>query len=120
MKRVLGDLGQHRDFRLLWAGQTVSLLGSQVTSLALPVAAALTLHADAFQMGILSVASSLPTLLFGLFVGVGVDRFPRRSLLIAAGLGRAVLLGSIPLAALFGVLTLGQLYTPRARCGSTT
>jgi MFS family permease len=110
MKRLLAGLWRHHDFRLLWAGQTISLLGSQITALALPVAAALTLHADALQMGILSAANSLPALVFGLFVGVVVDRFPRRSMLIAADLGRALLLGSIPLAALFSTLTIWQLY----------
>lgn len=120
MKHLFTGLWKHADFRLLWAGQTVSLLGSQITALALPVAATLTLHATAFQMGILSVAGSLPTLLFGLFIGVGVDRFRRRSLLIGADLGRAALLGSIPLAALFGLFSLGQLYIVTFLAGSLT
>ena len=63
MKQLFTGLWRHADFRRLWAGQTVSLVGSQVTALALPVAAALTLHATALQMGLLSVAGSLPILL---------------------------------------------------------
>lgn len=120
MKRLFTGLWRHADFQKLWAGQTISLLGSQVTALALPVAATLTLHATALQMGILTVAGSLPTLLFGLLVGVGVDRFRRRPLLIGADLGRAVGLGSIPLAALLGLLSMGQLYLVAFLAGSLT
>lgn len=120
MNSLFTGLWRHADFRKLWAGQTVSLIGSQITALALPVAATLTLHATAFQMGILILAGSLPTLLFGLVIGVGVDRFRRRPLLIGADIGRAVLLGSIPLAALFGLLTMGQLYLVTFLAGSLT
>jgi len=120
MKQLFTGLWRHADFRRLWAGQTVSLLGSQVTALALPVAAALTLHASALQMGILSAAGSLPVLLFGLVVGVQVDRFRRRPLLIAADLGRAALLGSVPLAALFGWLSIGLLYLVTFLAGTLT
>ncbi|MHB8597919.1 MAG: MFS transporter [Ktedonobacteraceae bacterium] len=110
MNRYFSGLWRHADFRKLWAGQTISLVGSQVTALALPVAAALTLRASAFQMGLLGVASALPTLLFGLLAGVWVDRFRRLPLLIGADLGRALLLGSIPVAAFVGLLSMGQLY----------
>ncbi len=120
MKQLFTGLWRHADFRRLWAGQTVSLVGSQVTALALPVAAALTLHANALQMGILSAAGSLPILLFGLVVGVQVDRFRRRPLLIAADLGRAALLGGIPLAALFGWLSMGLLYLVTFLAGTLT
>ena len=120
MKHLFTGLWKHADFRKLWAGQTISLLGSQITALALPVAATLTLHATVFQMGILTVAGSIPTLLFGLLVGVGVDHFRRRPLLIGADLGRAVVLGSIPLAALVGLLSMGQLYLVAFLAGSLT
>ena len=120
MNHLFTGLWRHADFRKLWAGQTVSLLGSQITALALPVAATLALHATAFQMGILIVAGSLPTLLFGLLVGISVDRFRRRPLLIGADIGRAVVLGSIPLAALFGLLSMGQLYLVAFLAGSLT
>ncbi len=120
MNRLFTGLWRHADFRRLWAGQTVSLAGSQITALALPVAAALALHANVLQMGLLTVAGSLPTLLFGLVVGVGVDRFRRRPLLIGADIGRAVLLASIPLAALFGRLSMEQLYVVTFLAGSLT
>lgn len=98
------------DFALFWLGETVSLFGSQVTSLALPLTAALTLGANAAQMGILSAAQTAPAVLFGLFAGVWADRARRRPLLIGANLARALLIGSIPVAAMLGVLGLPQLY----------
>jgi MFS family permease len=104
------SLWRHRDFKRLWAGQTVSVFGSQVTELALPLAAVLTLHATAFQMGVLSAAGMAPWIAFALLVGVWIDRRPRRRwILIAADLGRAAILLSVPLAAAFGVLGYGQL-----------
>ena len=120
MNRYFTGLWRHADFRKLWAGQTISLVGSQVTALALPVAAVLTLRATAFQMGLLSVAGALPTLLFGLLVGVWVDRWRRLPLLIGADLGRAILLGSIPATALLGLLSIGQLYVVAFLAGLLT
>ncbi|MDQ3854940.1 MAG: hypothetical protein M3281_00925, partial [Chloroflexota bacterium] len=72
--------------------------------------AALALGATPAQMGALGVAGSLPNLLFGLLAGVWVDRTRRRPVLIAADLGRALLLASIPAAALLDALTLAQVY----------
>jgi MFS family permease len=110
MRHLFTGLWEHADFRKLWAGQTISLFGSQITLLALPVVATVTIHADALQMGVLGAASSLPTLLFGLLVGVWVDRIRRRRILIGADLGRALFLVSIPIAAFVGLLSIGQLY----------
>ena len=106
MRFPSAGLWRHADFLKLWAGQTVSQLGSQVTQLALPLTAALTLEATAWQMGVLGAAAFAPFLLFGLFAGVWVDRLPRRRILVAADLGRALLLGLIPLAAQLGVLRI--------------
>jgi len=69
------------DFAAFWLGETVSLFGSQVTTLALPLTAALTLGANAAQMGLLSAAQTSPAVLFGLFIGVWVDRVRRRPVL---------------------------------------
>ena len=89
----------NRDFLRLWAGETVSVFGSQITLLALPLAAVLTLHAGSFQMGVLSAAGMLPWLLFALPAGVWTDRRPRRRrILIAADLGRAAILLTVPVA----------------------
>ena len=94
----------------LWTGQTVSELGSVVTRTALPIAAVLTLHATAFEVGILVASASTAVLLVGLFAGALVDRSRRRPLMIASDAIRAVLLLSIPAAAIAGTLRIEQLY----------
>lgn len=98
------------NFGKLWIGQTISSLGSEVTAFALPLVAVLTLQATPLQMGVLNAAQFMPFLLVGLFAGVWVDRLPRRSILIGADIGRAVLLGSIPLLALLHQLKIELLY----------
>src|SRR3954468_16082989 len=99
-------LWQNSDFVELWAGQTISTLGSGVTESALPLTAVLVLGAQASDMGWLLAAESAPVLLVGMFAGVWVDRVPRRRLLISADLGRAGLLVCIPLVALAGALRI--------------
>ena len=107
-------LWRNRDFIKLWVGQTISNIGSGITGVALPLTAVLILAASPVQMGILGALNGLAVLAFGLFAGVWVDRLRRRPIMIAADLGRAALLGSIPLAALLGVLNLAQLYVVAA------
>ncbi|HEY1563259.1 MAG TPA: MFS transporter [Gaiellaceae bacterium] len=115
------SLWRHRDFVRLWAGQTVSVFGSQVTQLALPLAAVLSLHATAFQMGLLSAAGMAPWIAFALLVGVWVDRsLRRRWILVAADLGRAAILLSVPVAAALHVLSLGQLFVVAFAAGCLT
>lgn len=110
MQLRAGTLWNNSDFLKLWAGETVSLFGSQITTLALPLTAALTFWANPMQMGILEAASFLPYLLFTLFAGVWVDRRRRHPLLIWGNLGRALLLGLIPLGTWLGILRLSYLY----------
>ncbi|HZR42325.1 MAG TPA: MFS transporter [Ktedonobacteraceae bacterium] len=117
MRWQLHGLWKNPDFRCLWTGQVVSQLGSGITGIALPVTAVLVLAATPVQMGILTSLDGLAILLFGLFAGVWVDRLPRRPLMIAMDLGRALLLLSIPLAAFLGILQLGQLYLVAALVG---
>ncbi|MGI8857146.1 MAG: MFS transporter [Thermomicrobiales bacterium] len=107
--RVTG-LWRHANFLRLWTGQTISQFGSQITLLALPLTAALTLHATPAEMGILSAAETAPFLLVGLFAGVWVDRLRRRPILLITDCARGVLLLAIPLAALLDALTIGLLY----------
>src|SRR5437762_926006 len=107
-------------FRRLWAGQGVSLVGTQVTLLGLPLTAALVLNASPTQMGVMVAAEMLPILVFGLLIGVWVDRVQRRPLLIGADIGRAVLIGSVPIAALLGVLSMEQLYVVALGMGLLT
>ena len=90
-RRRRGGLWGHRDFRKLWAGETVSLFGSEVTELALPLVAVLALDAGAGQMGLLAAARFAPFLLVTLPAGVWVDRRRRRPVLIGANLGRCLL-----------------------------
>lgn len=101
----------HRDFRLLWLGQTVSQLGSHVTVVALPLVAITVLDATTFQVGLLTTATYAGFLLIGLPAGAWVDRTRRRPVLVGADVARCLLLASIPLAAVPGVLTLAQLYS---------
>ncbi|GAC1614652.1 MAG: MFS transporter [Ktedonobacteraceae bacterium] len=104
------NLWYHRGFLLLWGGQTISQLGSQVTTWALPLTAVFLLKATAGQMGLLVAVRNVSYLLVGLFAGAWVDRVRRRPLLIVTDIGRAVLLGTIPITALFGYLSMLQLY----------
>src|SRR5438552_19159024 len=102
MARILG-VGRESEFLKLWAGQTVSLLGSEITLLALPLTAILVLKTTPMELGVLSAAQSAPFLLLSLPAGVWVDRLPRRPILVASDLGRALVLGSVPVAAIAGL-----------------
>lgn len=109
MPRLTG-LWRHGDFMKLWTGQTVSIFGSSVTTLALPTVAILALHATPFEIGLLMALSRLPFPVLALLAGAWVDRIRRRPPMMAADWGRALALTSIPVAAAFGALTLNQLY----------
>jgi MFS family permease len=95
---------------MLWGGQTLSLVGTQITYLALPLVAILGFDARPFQVGLLSALQFIPFLLFGLPTGVWVDRLPRRPILIVADVARFVVMATIPLASALGVLRMEQLY----------
>jgi len=105
------------DFRRLFVGNAVSLLGSSVTTVALPLVAVVGQHASPFEMGVLGAVVFLPHLVLGLPAGVWVDRLPYRRILVLADLGQVLLIGSIPLAAAFGALTLVQLYAVAVLAG---
>ncbi|HET6849409.1 MAG TPA: MFS transporter [Gaiellales bacterium] len=121
-RRRLPDL-LHRNvpFRHFWTGQTISLFGDQITLIALPLVAVLELHAGPAEMGYLTAANLLPNLLFSIHAGAWIDRRAgRRRVMIAADLGRAALLVTIPLAAWLGVLSMAQLYVVAFALGSFT
>lgn len=104
-------LRERGDFRRLWTGQTISVMGDQITGIALPLVAVTSLGADAGQMGWLTAAGLFPHLLFSLPAGVWLDRVHRRRrLMIWADVGRAVLLATIPMAFITGALGMPQLY----------
>ncbi|HZA03167.1 MAG TPA: MFS transporter [Propionibacteriaceae bacterium] len=104
-----GSLFASRDFRLLLAGQTTSQLGTQVSSVALPLLAVLALQATAFEVGLINAASTVAFALVGLPAGVWLDRMRRRPVLVASDGLRAVVLATIPIAAGLGVLSVAQL-----------
>src|SRR6266516_1496145 len=111
MKREeIKSLWRHPNFIKLWAGQTVSLFGSQISLLAIPLTAVLILNDTPLQMGILTAAEAVPYLLFGLVDGVWVDRLRRRAILIVADVGRFIVLSLIPLNYLLGILRIELLY----------
>lgn len=107
--RRFGGPRRRPDFLRFWAAHGISQVGSQVTLLALPLIAALTLRADPFAVGLLAAAGTAPSFLVGLLAGVWVDRFHRRPMLIAADLGQAALLLLIPIASVFDRLSMGLL-----------
>jgi MFS family permease len=112
MRRSLlrGRLWHHHDFLKLWAGQTVSRFGSQITFLAVPTIAILALKATPLQVGLLTTLEFLAFPILGLFAGVYADRWRRRPVMITADLARAITLASIPIAFALHALTLHQLY----------
>ncbi|MCC9309511.1 MFS transporter [Kitasatospora sp. RB6PN24] len=98
-----------RPFRLLYTAAAVSKLGTAVSSLAIPLVAVVALHAGAAQVGLLATLSTVAFLLIGLPAGAWVDRSPKRRVMVAADLVRAVALGSVPAAWALGRLTFTQL-----------
>ncbi len=96
LRRPTGGLWQHADFLKLWSGQSISELGSQVSLLAIPLLAAIDLHAPPLEFSLLGVAGFAPFILFALPAGAWVDRLQRRPILIAGDALRAVLLALIP------------------------
>jgi MFS family permease len=114
------SLWRDPSFRRFWAGEAISLLGSQVTALALPLTAVLVLHAGPAEMAILGVLSFLPFLLVTLPAGVWVDRRRRRPLLLVANVGRALALLAIPVGAWLGLLSLPLLYAVSFAVGVLT
>ncbi|HEY4568214.1 MAG TPA: MFS transporter [Kribbella sp.] len=98
-----------KDFRWLLVGQTTSQFGAQISGVAIPLLAVLSLGATPFEVGLVSASSTIGFALIGLPAGAWIDRCRRRPILVASDLARAVLLASIPVAAMFGVLKLTQL-----------
>ena len=119
-RRRWSSLWRHSDFLKLWAGQTVSIFGSLITVGALKWLAIIVLNATAVQMAVLGAADLVPGILAGLVAGVWVDRLRRRPLLIGADLGRALLLATIPAAAVLHLLRIEQLYVVAFLTGMLT
>ncbi|MFB5676051.1 MFS transporter [Paenibacillus terreus] len=120
MSRISLGLLKKPDFRNFWLGHTVSSFGVQITTVAIPLIAALTLEASSLEMGILSAVEFLPFLLISLFVGVWVDRKHKRPLMIIADIVRAVVLIGIPISIYFNILSMPILYVIAAVVGVNT
>jgi uncharacterized protein involved in response to NO len=102
MRKPVGGLWGHADFLKLWTGQSISELGSQVSGLAIPLLAALSLHASPFQFSLLGVMGFLPFILFALRAGLWVDRLCRRYILIG-GIGNTLAILPIALSSVLKV-----------------
>ena len=110
MKTVSGRLWRHMNFLKLWSAETISAFGDAISDVALPLVAIITLGAGAREMGILKALDNAPILLFGLFIGVWMDRVRRQPLMIATQVSRGILLVTIPVATAAGVLRIELLY----------
>lgn len=115
-----GPLWRHRDFLRLWVGDTASQLGASFGNIALPYLAVTILSASSFQMGILGTLQGLGFLLIGLPAGALVDRWRKRTVMLSADLGRAVLLLSLTAAWWMGMLTFTQLAVVATAVGVLT
>jgi len=114
------SLLRHPDFLKLWTAESVSVFGTAVSQLAIPLIAASVLTVSAFEFGMLSTLEMLPFILLSLPAGVWVDRLRRRPILIVGDLGRAVAIASIPIAFAFNALTIWQLYVVALVVGCLT
>lgn len=114
------SLLRHPDFLKLWTAETISVFGSQVSGLAIPLIAALYLKVEPFAFAMLGTIEFLPFILFTLPAGAWVDRLRRRPILISGDLGRAIALGTIPVAFWFDALTIWQLYAVGFITGTLT
>ncbi|MEU5216025.1 MFS transporter [Streptomyces sp. NPDC020807] len=121
LRERIPALLHERTFRRYWTGQTVSLVGDQISLIAIPLAAVIVLGAGPAEMGWLKTAELLPALLLNLPFGAWSDRQAnRRRVMIAADLGRAALIATLPLAYALDALTLGQLYAVAFLVGALT
>ncbi|HVS05506.1 MAG TPA: MFS transporter [Candidatus Dormibacteraeota bacterium] len=111
---------RHRDFRLFWAARAISVAGDRISLLALPTVAILLLGASSAEVGLLNAIGTLAWPALALFAGVWVDRIRRRRILVVTDLGRAVLVGSIPVAFALGHLTFPQLLVVAGLVGGMT
>lgn len=120
-RKKIPDLLREVNFRHYWLASSVSYLGDQVTTLALPLTAVLALDASPAEVGYLAAAVTLPYLLLSLHAGALVDRRGRRrTTMVVADLVRAALLVTIPVTYALHALTLGQLYAVAFLTGTLT
>ena len=117
LRRTFTGLWLSADFRRMWLSLTITSFGAQVTNLALPLTAAILLHATPLQMGVLVALETLPFALFSLQAGVLIDRVRKLPIVIVANVSRALALAVIPLAAYTDWLTIEVLFAVGFFCG---
>jgi MFS family permease len=105
------DLLRDLAYRRLWTSILISSFGGQVTMLALPLTAAVLLHASPTQMGLLTTMEILPFVLFSLPAGVWLDRIRKLPIYVAGELTIAVVVLSVPVAWWAGWLSFAWMYT---------
>lgn len=103
-------LWRNPDFMKFWVGQTISVIGSGITGLALPIIAAMTLNATPEQMGVLTALGQIAYLLISLPAGAWIDRTRRRPVMILSDIGRALCLIAIPLISVANLMRIEVLY----------
>ena len=115
LPRTLRPLA-HRDFRLLWTGQSVSFIGDNIHAVALPFQI-LALKGGAVELGIWSATLSVSFLVFSLIGGALADRLPRRTLILTGDLGAGVVVGVVAILSASGQLRVEHLYVAAALFG---
>ena len=104
------DLLRDATYRRLWTSILISSFGGQVTMLALPLTAAVLLHASPTQMGLLTTMEIAPFVLFSLPCGVWLDRVRKLPVYVAGETLLAFVVASVPLAWWLGWLSMGWMY----------
>jgi Na+/melibiose symporter-like transporter len=99
-------LREDRPFAWYWMGQSVSVVGSQVTSMALPLVTVIVLGGTAAEVGLVAGASTLPYLLFSVIAGHLLEGRPKRRVMVAANLAQAILILAVPACWLLGILSV--------------
>lgn len=117
---TMTDLGPRSAFGRLWIGESFSAMGNQISLLAVPSIAILTLNATIFEVGLLQAAQHAPMIVFGLLAGAAADRWSRRRIMIVANVGRSIILIAITTMVAAGVLTAPLLVTLVLTLGSAT
>lgn len=118
--RAAGPFAANPDFLKCWFGEGVSQVGTQISLIAVPLIAAVTLDASPLALGLLAASGQLPALLFGLLAGDWLDRRRRRPVMIVADLARAGITLIVPIAAVFDRLSMGLLCVVLFLLGSLT
>ncbi len=114
------SLWRHRDFRLIWAGDTVSVFGMQLVGLAIPVMAVQRLGATPLQMGVLAALQMAAFVVISLPAGAWVDRWRKKRVIVVGDLSRAAVLLLLPMLWLFDVLAMWQMYAVALVSGAIT